>query len=338
MTKYARGEDREELLADVSEMYYEQDRTQAEIARDIGVTRSAVSRMLSEAREKGIVEIHLHRPLRFDPDLEQALVNHFQLQCAHVVVWQKAGRYDELRVRLGKAAAQVLKGWLTPQSVLGVAWGTTVAATIDALDVRESMPVKVVQLVGVLGSSSHAYNAQALVERLARKLGGQATYLYTPFIVENADTARELIGNQSVREAVELGKQSSIALLGIGTTTPEFSALYQGGHISREMLESLRQAGAVGDVSALHFDLAGRVLDIEFHRRLVGIAREDLLTIPIRLGVAGGIAKAEAILGALRGRLVNAIIIDSVTAERVLAKAGPQAPDAGPFPASSSEK
>jgi DNA-binding transcriptional regulator LsrR (DeoR family) len=47
MTKYRRGDDRNELLAGVAEMYYMEELTQAEIARAIGLTRSAVSRMLS---------------------------------------------------------------------------------------------------------------------------------------------------------------------------------------------------------------------------------------------------------------------------------------------------
>lgn len=320
MSKYKRGHDRDELLADVAEMYYVDDLTQAEVSRAIGITRSAVSRMLTEARKKGIVEISVRRPLSFDVELEEALKEQFNLLDAHVLAVQQDASYDTLRNRLGRAAAQVLASTLKPQMICGVAWGTTVSATIEALEVANPIPVEVVQLVGVLGSSSHAYNAQALVEMLARKVGGHGVYLYSPFIVENADTARSIKSIPDVREAIATGRRSDVALLGIGTIMDEkYSSLFQGGHITREMISELRAAGAVGDVSALHFDIHGNVPETEFDDRLVGIAREDLLAIPVRLAVSGNRAKAEAILGALRGGYVNQLVTDSITAEAVLA-------------------
>ena len=97
-----------------------------------------------------------------------------------------------------------------------------------------------------------------------------------------------------------------------------FSSLYQGGHISRSVLKNLVDCGAVGDVSGRHFDINGEVANTEFHDRLVGIAGNDLLAIPIRLGVAGNVAKARAILGALRGGYVNMLVTDSNTAEQLL--------------------
>jgi DNA-binding transcriptional regulator LsrR (DeoR family) len=320
MTKYRRGHDRDELLADVAEMYYGEGFTQAEISHQIGMTRSAISRMLSEARQKGIVEISVHRPLRFDKDLETDLVERFNLKNAKVLLWQnKDGQYDRLRFRLGRVAAQVLRGLLKPGMVLGVAWGTTVNATIEALEVSEPAAMDVVQLVGVLGSSSHAFNAQALVEMLARKVGGEGTYLYSPFIVENADTARSILNIPNVRDAIALGRKCDVALLGIGTVTDSnYCSLFLGGHISRRVLKDLVDAGAVGDVSGRHFDIYGDEAKIDFHDRLVGIARKDLLAIPTRLGVAGNVAKAQAILGALRGGYVNILVTDSGTAEELL--------------------
>lgn len=316
--KYRRGEDREELLADVAEMYYEQNQTQSEIAQEIGMTRSAISRMLTEAQERGIVDIRVQRPLRFDEDLEQALVARFRLKGAHVLVWKNKHNHDLLRRRLGIAAAGVLKKLLSPGITLGIAWGTTVSATIEALQVDEPLAMKVVQLVGVLGSTSHVYNAQALVEMMAQKVRGEPVYLYTPFIVESAETVRALMTTYHVHEAIELGKHCDIALLGIGTTIPEHSSLYLGGHISLMDLEELRKAGAVGDVSGHHYDIVGCSPVMDFHERLVGIAREDLLAIPVRLGVAGGIHKAEAILGALRGGYINTLVTDSTTAAVIL--------------------
>ena len=75
------------------------------------------------------------------------------------------------------------------------------------------------------------------------------------------------------------------------------------------------------DVCGLHFDLNGQPACDDFCERLVSIRRLDLLSIPLRLGVAGGEGKADAILGALRSKYVNVLVIDSMTARKVLALA-----------------
>jgi deoxyribonucleoside regulator len=321
MSKYRRGEERDDLLADIAEMYYAQDLTQAEISRTIGMTRSAVSRMLTEARLKGIVQISVIRPLHFDEGLEAALKKRFSLQSAHVLTRHFADDYDKLRRQLGQAAAGVLKERLQPEMICGVAWGTTVSATIEALEDSNLPSVQIVQLVGVLQSNSHAYNAQALVEIMSRKLGGGGTYLYSPFIVENAQTAQSILGLPDVRETLAVGRRSDIALLGIGTVLDaNYSSLYQGGHITLQTLQELRDDGAVGDVGGVHIDIEGNVAGGDFNKRMVGISGDDLLAIPTRLAVAGGIPMADAILGALRGGYANLLVTDSETAEAVLAK------------------
>ena len=322
MNKHRRGDEREDLLADVAEMYYESNLTQAQISRAIGMTRSAISRMLTEARQKGIVQISVRRPLRFDDGLAAALQERFGLQGAHVLAWQN-GDYDKLRRQLGQVAANVLKEKLRPGMVCGVAWGTTVSATIEALEVSGLSPIQIVQLVGVLRSNSHAFNAQALVEILSRKVGGEGTYLYSPFIVENAQTAQSILSLPDVRETLAAGRKSDIALLGIGTVLdPDYSSLYQGGHITLATLQDLRDDGAVGDVGGVHIDREGNVAGSALNERMVSISAGDLLAIPTRLAVAGGIPKAEAILGALRGGYTNLLVTDSETAQAVLAKDG----------------
>ena len=49
-------------LAHVARRYYLEDWKQIDIARELGVSRPLVSRMLAEARELGVVEITVHEP------------------------------------------------------------------------------------------------------------------------------------------------------------------------------------------------------------------------------------------------------------------------------------
>ena len=310
--------ERDELLAFVAEKYYVDDHKQTEIADMIGLTRSAVSRMLTEAREKKIVEIIIHHPFQYDHELEKKLKITLNLKHVSVVVFKNQPDYDEIRKHLGKAGSRLLAKLIKPGHKIGVAWGTSVQATIEAFEQIPIRDIKVVQLVGVLGSTRHSYSAQTLVERMAHKVGGEGIYLYTPFIVENELTAASLLEDPAVEQAISSGRECNIALVGIGTTKPEFCSLYKGNHISLTELNAIQASNAVGDVCALYFGIDGSPAQIDFHKRRIGIPLPGLLDITIRLGVAGSIEKAEAIVGATRGGFINSLVTDNLTAVRVL--------------------
>src|SRR5690606_29127369 len=54
------GEQRVEVLGKVARLAYDHGLSQGEIAKRIGTSRSTVSRMLREARERGIVTVVIH--------------------------------------------------------------------------------------------------------------------------------------------------------------------------------------------------------------------------------------------------------------------------------------
>jgi len=309
--------DRASLLADVAEMYYLEEKNQAAIAKTIGVTRSMVSRMLTEARESGIVEIRIQRPLHSDSDLESELKEKFGLKDVFVVVTNHSSA-ERLTRTLGNAGAQMLARYLAPQRILGLAWGTSISATVDAFEIKEAMPVKVVQLVGAMGARNMEYDGHDLVARITEKLGGEAYYLNAPYLCQSAEMARSLLETKSIRETISVGKKADVALLGIGTTSPEYSSFYLAGYVTRRELDDLRRAGGIGDVCGLHFNINGQPACEGFCERLVSIRRTDLLGIPVRLGVAGGEGKVDAILGALRSKYVNVLVIDSITARKLI--------------------
>jgi deoxyribonucleoside regulator len=311
---------RASLLADVAEMYYLQQKNQAEIAEAIGLTRSMISRMLTEARESGIVEIRIRRPVQSDRELELTLVEEFGLKNASVVTSVYSST-DQLMSALGTAAAQMLKRYLTSNMILGLAWGTSINATVNAFEILDLEPIKVVQLLGAMGARNMEYDGHDLVSRMSEKIGGEAYYLNAPYVCQNAAMAKSLLETKGIKETISLGKQADVALLGIGTTLPDYSSFYLAGYISLQELQRLRREGAVGDVAGLHFDVNGEPTAEEFSDRLVSIRRKELVSIPIRLGVAGGEGKVEAILAALRGKCINVLVTDSMTARKVLDRA-----------------
>jgi DNA-binding transcriptional regulator LsrR (DeoR family) len=123
---------------------------------------------------------------------------------------------------------------------------------------------------------------------------------------------------RGIRETIEMGKQSDIALVGIGTTETDYSSFYLSGLLTEEELSAIRRNGVVGDVAGNYYYRDGSAYMDPFLSRMITIRREDLVRIPVRIGIAGGPGKVESIRAALSSRLVNSLVTDSVTARQVL--------------------
>jgi deoxyribonucleoside regulator len=303
--------ERAEVLANVAEMYFLRNLTQAEIAQRVGVTRSMVSRMLSGARAQGIVEFRIHRPVRLDRELSRAIAARFRLRAAKVV--DSGGQDDErLLAHLGRAGAKVLATYLKNGTLLGLTWGTAVGATIHALEGVPPLPsLKIVQLLGALGARIEDHDGHALVRALEAKLGGVGYYINAPYLVGSPETAQDLMSNKSIAETLALARKCDVALLGVGSVEPRHSSFYRAGYVTLRELKALQQQGAVGDVCGLHFDAAGRPRGEDSERALRGI--------PVRIGVAGGAGKVEAVRAALLGGYINVLVTDQTVASALVA-------------------
>lgn len=309
--------ERTELLAQVASMYYEDNLNQDEIARRIDTSRSTVSRILQEAREAGVVEITVHYPWKTVPEIEEDLIARFHLRQARVL-FGRSRPYGEILRGLGVLAARYIESILIDGATLGISWGVAVYNTVRALRPDRRLPITVVQMVGAVGEGNPLIDGPDLARLLASVYGGEYRYLHAPLIVEDAHAREVLLQEPRIRETLSLARRANVALVGIGAPAPEVYSLLRAGYVNRKALAQLRAQGVVGDICARHYDAHGHVLDIELNRRIVGIELEALHDIEQVIGVAGGEAKAEAILGALRGGHVNVLVTDDATARKVL--------------------
>jgi deoxyribonucleoside regulator len=311
--------ERQKLLAQIAGMYYERGLSQQEIAETLRYSRSAISRLLTEARETGIVEIRVHHPLERSQAAEEALQAAFPaLQHAQVTVCSTLTYWQTLR-HLGAEAAQMVEGLVDEGTLLGVSWGTAVYEVASALTPERRSPgMTVVQLIGALGTADPEIDGPELARMIAQAYGGRYQIMPAPFVVDSQALRDALMDNRRLREVLQMARSADVAIVGIGTVDPAMSSLVRAGYLTRDEIEAVAAEGAVGDVCGIHFDEAGCLLNIPLNNRVVGIEPDSLAGIPTVIGVATGDAKAPAILGALRAGLVNALFTDEATAERVL--------------------
>lgn len=312
--------DRLILLADIAEMYFIEGKNQSEIAKKVGMTRSNVSRLLKEAQRTGIVEFKVNHPLQENVNLGRKLRDRFNLLNASVI---NVHQPDQLLRILGQASAQELLRHLRTGDILGTAWGSAISASVDQIegqpDIRE---LKIVQLIGAFGARVKEYDGIGIVRRLENTLDAEGIYIHAPFLVPNEQMAQSLLETNSVKEALNLAKQADVALLGIGSIDLEHSSYYLANLVSKEEILEIKKSGAIGDVCGRFFDINGQFSASDFQKRLIGISAEDLLEIPVRIGVAGGSPKINPIIGALRGGLINVLVSDAATIFEVLERTG----------------
>ena len=309
------------FLAQVATWYYQDELSQSEIATRIGRSRSMVSRLLTEAREEGLVEIRIHFPLKRDAGLEKRLEQTFGLTQARVLA-EAPDDYDLLLKRLGGLGALELQEHLHDGMDIGISWGTAVHAVVQAMSANPLRDVQVVQIIGATDSDDPAINVNVdgpeLARMLAQKLDGAYRFLHAPLIVEDETVARSLRQQKSIAKTLAQAAEADVILLGIGSLDPAFSSLWRTGYLNMEELSNLRELGAVGDILAQPLDAFGRPLDHPITRRIIGLNLESLRTTPTIIALAGGLIKAPAILAALRGGYVNILITDAAAASSVL--------------------
>ena len=51
---------------------------------------------------------------------------------------------------------------------------------------------------------------------------------------------------------------------------------------------------------------------------MIGISKQQIKKIPVRVGISYGKDKVEAIKGAIKGEMINVLVTDATTAEKLM--------------------
>jgi DNA-binding transcriptional regulator LsrR (DeoR family) len=313
------------LLYRIAQAYYLDELTQQQIAQRFGLSRPKISRLLSQARDEKIVNITLVPPSGGMADLEHELEQKYGLAEVAVVSVSDPRNLDTVKRELGPAAAECLIRSIRGNKVVGIAWGTSIVATVNALPFKSWPDVTIVQLLGGLGPVDELEHATELARTLAQRLGARLRLLPAPGIVSTQAAAQALRADKQIAETLALAAQADIALVGLGIPLPDAILLRDGTILTRDDLAILEKTGAVGDIGLRYMDADGAPLDLEINERMIGLTLEQIKAVPRVIGIAGGEAKYPVIRAALRGEILDVLITDHATAQRLLDE-GDQSP------------
>lgn len=309
-------QDKEPLLIRVSELYYEQGMSQQGVAQLLGLSRPTVSRLLEEARSRGVVEIVVHAPLRKEPKLSAQLRQQLGLRDAVVV----SGRYDYDRAlrRCAQAAAEVFGAVLENGMTVGISWGRALRAFCGVLPERKhTFNINVVQMIGCLGTGNPQLDGLELSLTLAKKLNGTFRNVYAPVYVDSELVQSYLLKEPSVELAIRQANQADIVLTGVGSLWDPEGSLYHAGYFDAKDRDILTAAGAVAVIQGRLLDRQGQEVAIP-GRYVVGCQLEAIRRAPWRIGINAGAGRGVETLAALRSGCINVLVVDEPLAEELL--------------------
>lgn len=315
--------DHEAQLVRVAEMYYEGDRTQEQIARELHLTRWKVGRLLAEARDVGIVRIQIVHPRARKHAAERALIDRYGLRDAVVVPAGPGEAADgqdgtaRLRDRVARAGADYLAALRPSPHLLCVSWGRTLDAVAEHVPAGWTSGVHVVQMNGSLSRSRRPTSASDMASRIAHSGSGTVTLLPVPAIVERADTRMALDGDRAVSDVLDLARSADCYLFSPGSMDPR-SVLVESGYLSASDVADLAGAGAVGDVAGRFITADGQIADPELDARTLGLGPADLRAGTWSIAVVAGRDKHPVCHAVATAGICNVLVTDEATSRYLL--------------------
>jgi len=308
------------MMTKVSHLYHNRSMVQSEIARTLGLSQARVSRLLSAAEDAKIVRTVVVPPIGLNSELEEKLETKFGLREVHVV--DALGESDDERSQtLGRALANIFEILPLENKVIGfTSWSRSMRKFVGALNrFPHAKAQSVVELVGGIGQPGLQHEATTATERLSALIDAEPLFLRVPGVVPSIEVKNAILQSDShARATLEAMNNLDIALIGIGNCAFRSERVADGNFFSQEQFDDVVSRGAVGEVDLRFIDANGQPVASALDDLVIGVTLEQIKKAERRIGVSGGADKHIATLAAVRGGLVNVLVIDEETAQFLL--------------------
>jgi DNA-binding transcriptional regulator LsrR (DeoR family) len=309
------------LLYVAAKMYYTDEATQAEVAEHLQTSRATISRLLYEARRRGIVRIEvIPTDSQAAHDLGSRVAAVFGLTAVYISEPPPVpGRGETIEDVMGSTLAAavsraLLAVGLDVGDVMLVSSGRTIYE-VARFELPKLPGVVVAPTVGGTDQPEAWYQTNEITRLVAQRIGGRPTFLFAPAL-PGAELFQTLQTDPGIQRVLQLWPHARCVLTGVGappllrSEAPQFVDM-----TSPHLIE------AVGDVCSRFFNRAGEPVLFPGSERLIAVDMETLKSIPTVIAVAAGTHKVATIIAAARAKLFNQLVTDPRTAEDILARA-----------------
>lgn len=299
-----------EVLRDVAYRYFSEKQTQEQIAGDLFCSRSTVSRMIQRCIDVGIVNISVVNSIDRVHYLERMFREKFNLE--HVRICRTTDA-ENTKSLLSILASHYLDEIFHDEMTIGISRGRTMRGVVDAYEGKKYDNSNIVQIVGIASNENDNYEGPKIIDILREKTNGHGYYLFIPHFIENNSIREELYNISNTSQTFKKIKECEYIISGInGIEFDNPKNIWS--HFIKKINEDAGDDELVGTLLGYGIDINGKIIDSEIYTKLIGNSLDFYANNSKIIVVASGEKKAKVILGALRGNLINTLIIDEMTA------------------------
>ena len=303
-------------------MYYYENLTTNAIARNMDISRSSVSRLISYAREKGLVTISVADVDNQPTELARIIQNHYKNEVkVHVVPVPYMLNESEWLERTAQYAACSLNAIFDSNMIMGVAWGTTISAISRYLQPKTTHNSHIVQLNGAGNTRTMGIKyAGEIIIRFGNAYQASVDLFPVPTFFDFVSTKEAMWKERSIRRILELQGHADILLHSIGAVNSGVpSHVYSGGFLEERDYREIRKYDIAGDIATVFFRKDGSFDNIPLNLRASG-PHLSLFKQKRAICVVSGLGKVDGLFAALSGGLVRELIVDEPTARMLVNK------------------
>jgi len=206
-----------ELLIEIARAYYEQGHDQDMIAQSMGISRSQVSRYLTQARELNLVQIRVVSPQDRMGLLEHEISEKFPNLKEAVVVPAFKTSQDILRKTIGRVAAAYFAQLIIPGMNICLGSGRTLREVVYYLRPNQIPNISIIQAMGNVGHEAMQIDFNDIARETARAFSARVIYLNSPAILGSGNVNELVRDNPTINQALQIARAADIFLFGVGS-------------------------------------------------------------------------------------------------------------------------
>jgi len=246
----------------VSTLYYIEGLGQSKVSELAGISQATVSRLLEEARKRGIVQISVKPFTPRDNEIENKIKDLYHLNTA-VVIKTTPGHSEENRRRaIGHFAGPIVSNMIQSNSVVCVAAGRHINSLTDNMFPLGNKPgVTFIQAMGDISTHIKEDDAIEITRKLSKRWNGQFLRLQAPAITANSHTYDAFVSHDQIKFVLSRIDNADLAFVGVGVHGN--SVFYDRDFLKTNDISYLIHKGVVGEICGHFFNKSGEECDTE---------------------------------------------------------------------------
>ncbi len=306
-------------LVTVAKMYYEDNLTQSQIAKALGVSRPLISIYLSEAKELGIVDIKINSPFELDSNTMDILCHSYGIRGGALIEGLKSKSMTENLI--ANSACEFLRRTANKGDCIGISWGNMLGSLVSLMENKSAkykLGGSVCSLIGNSATANKNYHTDELCRAFGQAFDCEPRFALVPAFYETNEDLASISELDYANKSQRNWDHIRFALLNI-ENYPSVPDLATASRFGRKLKD------AVGHMASYYYDINGRIIQSE-NDIVFRISIDQLKQADIVIGLCGSDVSVPNLIGALNTGIITHIFVEQRIAQEAIKQGGVQRP------------